>query len=210
MTNSSNIQDPKKFYELFLKCFCSVWNSPSYFKGKDIIHNEWTCGIEEVIHCMQQKEGHRGIVSWGHHRKRKSETRPEFLCIDHHFYDTSDEEVNLWQLNKSNFPLVSLEHENNGSDRAIIYNFNKLINVLSPLKVLVGYPNDERDKMVLELSKFLRDNDTPVNGKILLIFGTREMLNDVKDFRGYVLYPSGKKINLPNRKRSCKGTLSQL
>lgn len=186
----SKIINPQVFYKDFRNLFDSNAKNPNYFipnKRQKIGMREWTAAIEKTMHDIEKNYN---MNLKGHHKKNPRASEMEFLCVDYNFFDGRE---NLDDLSESNFPIISVEHENKPKRERIIYNFNKLINLRSQLKVLICYLNKNEDKkeLVRELAEFVKNTNFLRDDRFLLIIGNSAMLKNSEEFEGFIIYPSG-------------------
>ena len=177
---------PELFFEDFLYFFDKNKATSKYFRsnGKTgISYKEWTAGIEKI---MRDIGNNNNIYVKGHHTKNTHAHTEELLCVDFNFFEVKPD---LYELTENNLPIISVEHENK-PDR-IKYNFNKLVNLQTQLKVLICYENDNFDnrELIREFAEFISEYLLD-ESKFLIIIGNTKM-SDSEEFYGFVIYPSG-------------------
>ena len=143
---------------------------------------------------MHNIENKNNIFLKGHHKKDNNVHTEEFLCVDFNFF--RKEPYLHEELSVNNLPIISVEHENKPA--RIKYNFNKLVNLQTQIKVLICYVNNninnnelilDKKKLIREFAKF-RSSKSSDKSKFLIIIGNTEM-SDSEEFDGFVIYPSG-------------------
>ena len=109
--------------------------------------------------------------------------------MDYNFFE---KEENLNELHVNNFPIISVEHENVAKRDRIIYNFNKLINLRSQLKVLICYLpiKEDKIKLIREFADFFKNMNARYDDKYLIIIGNSTMCSS-DEFEGFTIYPTG-------------------
>lgn len=127
-------------------------------------------------------------------------TEEQYKKIDRHVergWLTSDQlwsivtEEQIWELE------AAIEHENNPSWDAVLYNLAKLADIKAKLKILVVYPKreEEWEKLLDEISEILQKK--PLKNKeekYLVIFG-RVKLNEI-EFKAWIFDYQGKYMAL--------------
>ena len=177
----------ENFFKDFKHFFKKNKATYKYFKSNDfnfIPYSEWTAGIEKIMQDISKKNN---IYVKGHHTKNRYAHTEELLCVDFNFFR---KEPDLYgELTKNNLPIISVEHEN-APDR-IKYNFNKLVNLQTQLKVLICYVNENFDnrELIRELAEFISESLLD-ESKYLIIIGNTKM-SEYEEFDGFVIYPSG-------------------
>ena len=182
----SRILYPEIFYKDFKDFFDNKKRLCELNKVGKIGMQEWTSAIERTMEHIAEKNS---IKKRGHNKKNSRKSKAELLCVDYNFFE---KEENLNELHVNNFPIISVEHENVAKRDRIIYNFNKLINLRSQLKVLICYLpiKEDKIKLIREFADFFKNMNARYDDKYLIIIGNSTMCSS-DEFEGFTIYPTG-------------------
>ena len=149
------MMDAHTFSKQFLELF------PEKFK---LMHERESDGDLEYVYSTEFTDGINGIMKILA-EKNNLQLETEFLNVDYTFFVEGNYNMR-----------IAVEHENITKGKRRIYNFKKLINVNSPLKVLICYyKKNQNPEKISAFYKNKFEKYGQINSEFLLLIGEAEM-----------------------------------